>query len=202
MSYCAMKRQSLLEGGRTWWSPYMTDLYWYLYLFRENVCFMPCVLRTTLLLICNTSWYKHCPLAFSIWVFTLRMMLRYADFTLLQVLQVHRKSDGGHVKNRSDDLGMASVSLLCIKACVLFLTLSSEAHLCGIFFWFCPPRISILWQYGKILLFCFFINELCENLDGTPVKSRKHSFYWTLTVSICNCVSYQYSRGMWTCLEE
>lgn len=35
----------------------------------------------------------------------------------------------------SDELGMASVSLRCMKSCVPFLTLSSEVHLCGIFFW-------------------------------------------------------------------
>lgn len=171
ISYCAMKRQSLLEGGRRWWSPYMTDLYWYFYLFRENVCFMPCVLRTTVFLICSTSWYKQCSLAFSIWVFTLRMVLKYADFTLLQVLQVHSKSDGVLLKTEvSDELGMASVSLPYMKSCTLFLTLSSKAHLCGIFFWFCPPRISILWQNGKILLFSFFIDKLCENLEATLVK--------------------------------
>lgn len=203
ISYCAMKRQSLLEGGRSWWSPCMTDLYWYLYLFRENVCFMTCVLRTTVFLICSTSWYKHCSLAFSIWVFTLRMVLKYADFTLLQVLQVHTKSDGGRVENRSKWWVRNGFCLPYMESCALFLTLSSEAHLCGIFFWFCPPRIGILWQNGKILLFCFFIDELCENLEAAPVKGWKHMFCWTSTaVSICNCVEYQYSRGVWTCLEE
>lgn len=197
-----MKRQSLLEGGRRWWSPYMTDLCWYLYLFRENVCFMPCVLRTTVFLICSTSWYNPCSLPFSIWVFTLRMMFKYADFTLLlckfpiSQMEVMSKIEVG------DELGMASVSLPCMKSCVLFLTVSSEVHLCGIFFWFCPPGINILWQNVKRLLFYFFINELCENLEATPVMGQKNSFCWTLTtVSVCNCV-YQHSRGVWTCLEE
>lgn len=167
ISYCAMKRQSLLEGGRRWWSSYMTDSYWYLYLFRKNVCFMPCVLRITVFLICCTSWYKPCPLAFNIWVFTLRMMFKYADFTLLFCKFTVSQMEVMSKIEVSDELGMASVSFPCMKSYLLLLTLSSEGHLYVIFFWFCPPRISILWQNVKILLFCFFINELHENLEAT-----------------------------------